>query len=66
MPETPPELDLAPHKADISGASSSQEASSQGSARRRRDQFDRDTRDKLIALLIVFILLAAFFLYIQN
>ncbi|WP_319410977.1 hypothetical protein [uncultured Cohaesibacter sp.] len=61
MPETPPELDLAPHKTEISGASSSQ-----GSARRRRDQFDRDTRDKLIALLIVFILLAAFFLYIQN
>ena len=61
MPETPPEFDLAAHKADLSG-----KAAPAITSRRRTERFDRDTKDKLIALLIVFILLAAFFLYIQS
>nr|WP_319390076.1 hypothetical protein [uncultured Cohaesibacter sp.] len=61
MPETPPELDLAPDKPGLTKGKAGPKR-----ARQRMEQFDRDTHDKLIAVLVCFILLGAFFLYIQS
>nr|WP_321982152.1 hypothetical protein [uncultured Cohaesibacter sp.] len=71
MPETPPDLDLAPHKAELpnvhrKGKASLHVDSSQQSLAQRTARFDRDTKDKALALLICLILIGVFFWYIQS
>ncbi|SFO07764.1 hypothetical protein SAMN04488056_10376 [Cohaesibacter marisflavi] len=71
MPETPPDLDLAPHTAELSdayrkGKASYHRASRQDAINQRAARFDRDTRDKALALLICLILIGGMFLYIQS